>query len=304
MRKILLTGKNGQVGWELRHTLTGLGDMVAMDRQQMDLTDPDSIRKIVREIQPGLIVNAAAYTDVDKAESELDVAMSINGIAPGILAEEAKRLNAPIVHYSTDYVFDGLQRNPYTEDDAPNPVNVYGKTKLAGERAIQAIGVPHLILRTSWVYSSRGRNFLLKVLKLAREEDELRIVDDQFGAPTWSRVIAEVTSQMLAQYYFPDRRPSASISEISGIYHVVSSGLTSWHGFAKKILEYVSCHSSRALPRLMPISTSNYPSPAKRPRNSSMSQEKLKDEFGLVIPSWEQSLMLCLQEVMKSPLIQ
>jgi dTDP-4-dehydrorhamnose reductase len=303
VRKILLIGKNGQVGWELQRTLAGLGNMVVMDRQQMDLADPDSIRKIVRDIRPGLIVNAAAYTDVDKAESEPDLATSINAIAPGILAEEVKRLNAAVIHYSTDYVFDGSQKRPYTEDDAPNPLNVYGKTKLAGESAIQAVGVPHLILRTSWVYGARGGNFLLKVLKLAREKGELRIIDDQFGAPTWCRTIAEITSQMLAQYYFLNHRPSASISDISGIYHVVSGGLTSWHGFAKKILEYVSKHTSQAVPKLMPISTHDYLSPAKRPHNSSMSHDKLKDKFGLVAPSWEQSLMLCLEEAIKPPLI-
>ena len=185
--KILLTGKNGQVGWELQRTLAPLGEVVAVDRQALDLANPDAIRALIREVKPALIVNPAAYTAVDKAESEPELAMAVNGIAPGIMAEEAKRLGAAMIHYSTDYVFDGTQTSPYTEKDRPNPGNVYGKTKLAGEQAIQAVGVPHLILRTSWVYGSRGRNFLLTILRLAQERDELKIVDDQIGAPTSSR---------------------------------------------------------------------------------------------------------------------
>jgi dTDP-4-dehydrorhamnose reductase len=300
VRKILLTGKNGQVGWELQRTLAPLGNVVAVDRQELDLGNPDSIRKAIREIRPELIVNAAAYTTVDKAESEPDLAMTVNGIAPGVMAEEAKRLNAAIIHYSTDYVFDGSKKYPYSEEDTPNPLNVYGKTKLAGERAIQAVGVPHLILRTSWVYGARGKNFLLTILKLARERSELKIVNDQFGAPTWSRMIAETTSQMLAQHYSPISRPSTSVVGMDGLYHLVSSGLTSWHGFASKIIEGISCHISHALPKLMPIPTNDYPLPAKRPLNSSMSNEKLKHAYGLTIPSWEHSLKLCLDELVIS----
>ena len=297
MRKILLTGKNGQVGWELQRTLAPLGEVVAVNRQEMDLVDPDSIRKIIREIRPGLIVNAAAYTAVDKAESEPDLAMVINGVAPGIMAEEAKRLNIAIVHYSTDYVFDGSKKNFYSEDDTPNPLNVYGKTKLAGEQAIQAVGVPHLILRTSWVYGARGKNFLLTILRLARERSELKIVDDQIGAPTWSRMLAEVTAQMLTQVYSPVSRASVSIADISDLYHVVSSGLTSWHGFAQKILEIVSSRTAHAVPKLIPIPTAEYPAPARRPSNSGMSNEKLKHICGLVIPAWEESLLLCMDDV-------
>jgi dTDP-4-dehydrorhamnose reductase len=191
MTRILLTGKNGQVGWELQRTLATLGEVVTLDRQDLDLADPDSIRRVVREHKPNLIVNAAAYTAVDKAEEESDLAMVINGTAPGILAEEAKRLSAAIIHYSTDYVFDGSKNTPYTEEDAPNPLNVYGRTKLAGERAIQAVGAPYLILRTSWVYGMRGKNFLLTILRLARERNEIKVVNDQIGAPTWSRIIAQ-----------------------------------------------------------------------------------------------------------------
>ena len=229
MRKILLTGKNGQVGWELQRTLALLGDIVVVGHHEMDLANPDSIRKVIRQVQPELIVNAAAYTAVDKAESEPDLAMAINGVAPGIMAEEAKRLNAAIIHYSTDYVFDGNSDRPYAENDAPNPVNVYGATKLAGERAIQSMGVAHLILRTSWVYGARGRNFLLTILKLAKERSELKIVNDQIGAPTWCRMLAEVTSQMVVQHYSPVSRQAIPISEASGVYHVVPAGSVSWY---------------------------------------------------------------------------
>jgi dTDP-4-dehydrorhamnose reductase len=297
VRKILLTGKNGQVGWELQRTLATLGEVTAVDHGAMDLADPDSVRRVIREIRPNLIVNAAAYTAVDKAESEPDLAMAINGIAPGIMAEEAKRLNAAIIHYSTEYVFDGSKKSPYLEEDATNPLNVYGKTKLAGEQAIQAAGAPHLILRTSWVYGARGKNFLLTILRLAQERSELKIVDDQIGAPTWSRMLAEVTSQIVAQHFSPLCRPAISISDVSGIYHAVSGGSTSWHGFAGKILREAFQHASQMLPKLIPIPTTEYPLPAKRPQNSRMSNEKLSRVYGLALPSWETFLALCLDEV-------
>lgn len=297
MRKILLTGKNGQVGWELQRTLAPLGDVVAVGYQEMDLADPDSIRRMIRDVRPHLIVNPAAYTAVDKAESEPDLAMAINGVAPGVMAEEAKRLNAAVIHYSTDYVFDGAKERPYAEDDAPNPLNVYGRTKLAGEQAIQAAGAPHLILRTSWVYGARGRNFLLTILRLAREKSELKIVDDQVGAPTWARLLAEVTSQIVAQHSSPLCRQAIPISDVSGIYHAVPTGSTSWHGFAAKILENVFVHAGQTPPKLVPIPTSDYPLPAVRPRNSCLSSEKLTCAFGLAIPSWEDSLTMCLQEM-------
>ena len=299
MRKILLTGRDGQVGWELRRTLAPLGDVIAVDRQEMNLADMDSVRRTIREVRPGLIVNAAAYTAVDKAESEPDLAMAINGVAPGVMAEEAKRLNAAIVHYSTDYVFDGSKTCPYVEEDAPNPLNIYGRTKLAGERAIQAVDVPHLILRTSWVYGIRGRNFLLTILKLADEGDELKVVDDQQGAPTWSRMLAEVTSQILTRHYSPVARRTDTIADFSGLYHVVSSGMTTWYGFARKILETRARAMARPTPRLVPISTADYPLPAKRPRNSCLSDAKLRNAYGLVMPSWEKSLTLCLEEAGK-----
>lgn len=303
MRKILLTGKDGQVGWELQRTLASLGDLVSAGRREMDLSDPDSIRKIVREVRPGLIVNAAAYTAVDKAESEPDLAMAVNGVAPGVMAEEAKRMSAVMIHYSTDYVFDGAGKDPHAEDDAPNPLNVYGRTKLAGEQAIQAAGVPYLILRTSWVYGARGRNFLLTMLRLAREKKELRIVDDQVGAPTWCRLLAEMTSQIVAQHSSPLCRQAVPIQEVSGIYHAVPAGSTSWHGFAALILENVFGRVGQAPPKLTPIPTSSYPLPAVRPLNSRLSNEKLARTFGLTSPSWEASLAMCLQEMHGDPVI-
>ncbi|MDO9064018.1 MAG: dTDP-4-dehydrorhamnose reductase, partial [Sulfuricella sp.] len=228
--KILLIGKNGQVGWELQRTLATLGDVVAIDRQGMDLANPDSIRSAIRIIRPDLIANAAAYTAVDKAESEPELAMAINGIAPGIMAEEAKRLGAAMIHYSTDYVFDGTKTSPYTEEDAPNPLSVYGKTKFAGEQAILAVGIPHLIFRTSWVYGLRGRNFLQTILRLAKERDELKVVDDQIGAPTWSRMIAEATSQILAQSFLPLTPHPSLLTQYGGIYNLTAAGRTSWCG--------------------------------------------------------------------------
>lgn len=291
--KILLTGKNGQVGWELQRTLATLGEVVATDSREMDLADPDAIRKAIREIEPGLIVNAAAYTAVDRAEAEAELAMAINGTAPGIMAEEAKKLNAAIVHYSTDYVFDGTKPSPYLEEDVPSPLNVYGQTKLAGERAVQAAGAPHLILRTSWVYGARGKNFLLTMQRLAKERDELKIVADQTGAPTWSRLIAEATAQVLAQCFAPIHHSPFTIDETTGIYHLTNAGRTSWFGFAQAILE-------SAPVRLAPIATEDYPLPARRPPNSLLSNDKLRETFGIALPAWDEALRLCLAEAARS----
>lgn len=284
--RILLTGMHGQVGWELMRTLAPLGEVVAVDRQTLDLSNPDSIRAIIREVKPGLIVNPAAYTAVDKAESEPELAMAVNGTAPGIMAEEAKLLGAAMVHYSTDYVFDGTKTSPYLEDDTPNPLNVYGKTKLAGEDAIRASGVPHLIFRTSWVYGARGRNFLLTVRRLAQEREELKIVADQLGAPTWSRMIAEATAQILAQ-----RGPD--LGEAGGLFHLTAAGQTSWHGFTQAILELAG-NGDKPLPRLIPFTTQEYPLPAARPLYSQLSNAKLIKTFGIGLPSWHSSLALCL----------
>jgi dTDP-4-dehydrorhamnose reductase len=288
--KILLTGKNGQVGWELERTLAPLGEVVAVNRQALDLADPDAIRALIRQVKPDLIVNPAAYTAVDRAESEPELAMAVNGVAPGIMAEEAKKLGAAMVHYSTDYVFDGGNVTPYAETDVTSPNNVYGRTKLAGEQAIQAAGIPHLILRTSWVYGSRGRNFLLTILRLAQERDELKIVDDQIGAPTSSRMIAEATAQILAQ-------TGGNPGGASGIYQLTAAGQTSWYGFAAAILERRAKSTGVPGARLIPIPTSDYPLPAPRPLYSVMANDKLRHAFGMAIPAWQTGLNLCMAEM-------
>lgn len=292
MRKILLTGKHGQVGWELQRTLAPLGQVIALDQEALNLADPDAIRRKVREIQPQLIVNPAAYTAVDKAESEPDLAMAINGIAPGVFAEEALKLDALLVHYSTDYIFDGSKTGAYLEDDQPNPLSVYGKTKLAGEQAIRAVGCRHLILRTSWVYGARGRNFLLTMLRLACERNELRIVDDQIGAPTWCRSLGEVTAQVLAQLYAPQVNEDA-LQNAWGTYHLTSAGSVSWHGFAAEIMRMAAVQPA---PQLLAIPAREYPLPAVRPLNSVLSNAKLMRTFGLQAGSWQDNLQLCMQE--------
>ena len=292
-QKILLIGKDGQVGWQLRRTLAPLGDIAAFDHPHLDLADADQIRAIVAEVRPTLIVNAAAYTDVDKAETESDKAMAVNGTAPGILAEEAKRLGAGIVHYSTDYVFDGVKQSPYTEEDEANPLNVYGKTKLAGDHAIQDSGAPHLIFRTSWVYGVRGHNFLRTLLKLFAEREEISIVDDQIGAPTWSRMIAEVTAQCLGQAFSPST--GITLRDISGLYNLTAAGETSWYGFAQSIADQTSAkHLVPKVSRLKPIPSEDYPLPATRSKYGVLSHQKLNNTFGLVIPPWDEQLQLCL----------
>jgi dTDP-4-dehydrorhamnose reductase len=293
--KILLTGVTGQVGWELQRTLMTLGEVIPVGRNvsnadlRMDLADADSIRNTIRQIKPDLIVNPAAYTAVDKAESEPELAMAINGIAPGVMAQEALQLGAAMIHYSTDYVFKGTHNIHYTEVDSLNPQNTYGKTKLAGEQAIQAVGVPHLILRTSWVYGLRGKNFLLTMLKLAREREELRVVDDQIGAPTWSRMIAEATAQIVAQ---APENVSDFFVDKGGLYHLTASGKTSWYGFAKAIFELDPQRSEQKLKSLIAITSKEYPTPAKRPNYSLLDNHKLTNTFGLVLPDWERSLEL------------
>ncbi len=297
MTRILLTGSTGQVGWELERTLMTLGEVISVGREvsppglRIDLSQPDTIRHVIREVQPDLIVNPAAYTAVDKAESEPELAMALNGTAPGVIAEEAKLLGAGVIHYSTDYVFNGTQATPYTEQDEPDPQNIYGKTKLAGEKAIQAVGAPHLILRTSWVYGLRGKNFLLTMLKLAREREEIRVVDDQIGAPTWSRMIAESTAQILSQ---GKEDLIGYLSSNTGIYNLTATGQTSWYGFAKAIFEVDSKRSEHKLKNLVAIPSEQYPTPAKRPAYSSLDTSKISSTFGLALPSWQRNLELVL----------
>ncbi|MDP2827041.1 MAG: dTDP-4-dehydrorhamnose reductase [Sulfuricellaceae bacterium] len=288
--KILITGKDGQVGWELQRTLSTLGEVIAHDRHGLDLANPDSIRQAIRSAKPDLIINAAAYTAVDKAESEPELAMAINGIAPGIMAEEAKKMGAALIHYSTDYVFDGTKPAPYVEQDVTNPLNVYGKTKLAGEDAVKAAGCPFLILRTSWVYGGRGKNFLLTMLRLAGERDKLSIVADQTGAPTWSRMIAEATAQIVAQR-------KSGLSDLHGLFHLSATGSTSWHGFTEAILSNRNVSEVSARPQLLPISTAEYPLPAARPMNSRLSCGSLQQAFGLELPAWDVSLRLCMADL-------
>jgi len=290
--KILLLGKNGQVGWELQRALMPLGEIIALDSAQLNLADTQALRQRVQDINPQIIVNAAAYTAVDKAETDADTAMAINGIAPSILAEEAKKIGALLVHYSTDYIFDGRKLGAYSEEDVPNPLSVYGKTKLAGEQAIRATGAKHLIFRTSWVYGARGKNFLLTMLRLAKERDELRIVHDQIGAPTWSRSIAEVSAQVLAQLISPHTEQDL-IEKVSGTYHLTPAGSVSWHGFAAAIMRLAAVQPA---PRLTAITTAEYPLPAPRPHNSMLSNDKLREVFNLCCGDWEENLKLCVAE--------
>ncbi|WP_375861812.1 dTDP-4-dehydrorhamnose reductase [Burkholderia stagnalis] len=289
-QRILVTGVNGQVGFELVRTLQGLGQVFAVDRSALDLSQPDSIRAVIREIRPTLIVNPAAYTAVDKAEQERDLAMAINGVAPGVMGEEARKLGAALIHYSTDYVFDGTKDGEYVETDPACPANVYGESKLAGEAAIAASGAAHLIFRTSWVYGARGRNFMLTMLRLGKERSELKVVSDQIGAPTWSNTIATLTSHVVAQAN-ASQDVTQWWNERSGIYHMTASGVTSWHGFASAIFELAGGESR---PSVLPISAAEYPVPATRPANSRMAGGKLQDVFGLRAPDWKEALDLCL----------
>lgn len=291
--RILLTGKNGMVGWELNRSLLPLGEVIAIGRDEMDFSKPDRLRDVVQEVSPDIIVNAAAYTAVDKAEKEESMAALINSEAPRVLAEEAQRIGALLVHYSTDYVFDGTKDTPYVEDDIPNPINAYGRTKLEGERAIQGSGADYLIFRTSWVYAERGNNFLNTMLRLMKEKETLSIVDDQVGAPTWARTIADSTAHCIKQLMREKKQQEIS----SGIYNLTNTGETSWHGFASKIAENmkkISNGKKIIVNRLEPISSNDYPTPAKRPNNSRLSTEKLKDNFSLNIPEWNYALELCV----------
>jgi dTDP-4-dehydrorhamnose reductase len=286
---ILLIGKIGQVGWELRRTLAPLARVTCVDYPEIDLTSGDSIRQWIRDTRPNILINAAAYTAVDKAESELDKAMKINGVAPGVLAEEARKLGALLVHYSTDYVFDGAKTAPYVETDSPNPLGAYGRSKLAGDEAVRAVGGAHLIFRLCWVYGARGQNFMLTMMQLARERETLRVVGDQIGCPTWSRMIAEVTAQAVKQAI---AAPDAGA--ITGTYHLASSGTTSWHGFADAIVKLMPVEGKKCA-RVEAISTAEYPTPTRRPAFSVLSCDKLERTFSLRLPHWEDSLKQVLE---------
>ncbi|MGZ8935180.1 MAG: dTDP-4-dehydrorhamnose reductase [Methylobacter sp.] len=291
--KILILGCNGQVGWELQRSLAPLGEVIALDRHTADLTDAESLRHVIRDFAPQVIVNAAAYTAVDKAESEPDLAHRINAIAPSVMANEAESIGAWLVHYSTDYVFDGNQEGRYTETGTTGPLSVYGRTKLEGERLIQASGCNSLIFRTSWVYAARGNNFAKTMLRLAKEREQLRVVSDQWGAPTSAELIADITAHALRQAM---QKP-----ELAGLYHLTASGATNWHGYACHVLT-----QAQALGQLLKvrpsemeaIATTEYPLPAIRPKNSRLDTTKLQTAFGLHLPDWQVHINRMLKETL------
>lgn len=288
--KILLLGKNGQVGWELRRTLAPLAEVTALDFPEINFTDTAALRRLVADAHPDAVVNAAAYTAVDKAETEPDLCRQINAVAPGVLAEEAKKIGALMVHYSTDYIFDGTKKTPYVETDTPNPLGVYGRSKLEGDQAVKASGADHLIFRLCWVYGARGQNFMLTMQRLARERETLRVVGDQFGCPTWSRMIAGTTALVLKEVL-----GCVDISACNGEYHLAASGQTSWHGFASRIIELMP-ETERKCRAVEKITTAEYPLPAKRPAYSVLDCEKLRTTFGLQLPDWEASLRQVLDK--------
>jgi dTDP-4-dehydrorhamnose reductase len=299
--KIMLTGKRGQVGGELNVSLRSFADVVALDHSELELCKPQDVRRAIRSVRPDIIVNAAAYTAVDRAESDESMAHAINADAVAVMAEEAETLGAVLVHYSTDYVFDGTKRTPYIEDDLPNPQNAYGRTKLAGERALQQSGAAYLIFRTAWVYGRQGKNFLLTILRLAMQQEELRIVDDQIGAPTNAREIAEGTARTI-QGLWSQAEGAGSLSSIAGIYHMTAAGEASWHEFAEAILKEAAqnpelpwlaeatCHRRLTARRVVPIKTADYPTPARRPAYSVLSNSRLARVFGVQLPHWRSQL--------------
>ena len=294
---ILLLGKSGQVGWELQRSLSVLGRVTALGHDEADFTQPQAVAQTVRALRPDVIVNAAAHTAVDKAEGEPARARLLNATTPGVLAEEAARLGAWLVHYSTDYVFDGSGDRPWVETDAPAPLSVYGATKLEGERLIQQSGCRHLILRTSWVYAARGGNFAKTMLRLARERERLTVIDDQWGAPTGAELIADVTAHAIRQV---QQRPVGPHDE-AGIYHLAASGHASWNSYAKHVL----AQAAQAQPAIelvakevAPVPTSAFPTPARRPHNSRLNTAKLQSTFGLRLPPWQQGVDRMLAEIL------
>jgi len=293
--KILLTGKDGQIGWELQRTLAPLGVIGAFGRDRLDLRDLEQVRTVVRDFAPDVIVNAAAYTAVDQAESEPQVADQVNGLAPGVLAEEAAARGALLIHYSTDYVFAGTSRRPYTEEDATGPLSAYGRSKLLGETAVAATAAQPLIFHTAWVYATRGRNFLRTIQRLAREREELAVVDDQRGAPTWARMIADATAAVLAKLLPPEQREPLPGARRCRLYHLTCADETSWFGFASAIIDRMRWEGGWGrLATLRPIPTAQYPTKALRPRYSVLSNTRIEHEFGVVLPRWDEALDLCL----------
>ncbi|MDT3672281.1 MAG: dTDP-4-dehydrorhamnose reductase [Aromatoleum sp.] len=294
--KLLVTGANGQVGWELARALMPLGDVIALDRSRCDLSRPEMLAQLVADLAPDVIVNAAAYTAVDRAESEEALATTVNGTAPGELARAAKAAGALLVHYSTDYVFDGTNASPYDEDDPVAPLNAYGRSKLAGETVIRASGCDHLILRTTWVFAARGGNFVRTMLRLGAERETLRVVADQVGAPTWARNIADATALIVAQAQSERQRAEFA----SGVFNLASRGATSWHGFAEAIFATARARlpdGGVKVRTVEPIPSADYPTPAARPANSCLLPGRLQARFGVVMPRWEDALGRCLDEI-------
>lgn len=294
--KLLVTGARGQVGWELARLLAPLGDVTAIDRGAVDLADEDALRRFIRDRAPDVIVNPAAFTAVDKAESQPDVAMAVNGRAPGVMAEAMARTGGLMIHFSTDYVFDGSKAAPWTESDAPNPLSVYGRSKLAGEDAVRAVGGAHFVFRTSWVYGRRGANFLLTMIRLAKERDELRVVADQHGAPTWCRMLAERTRDVIRRAWTDLDMRDRTREELSGVYHLTNAGATTWHGFASAIVATAPELADRRHVKVTPIATSDYPLPAPRPANSVLDNAKFERVFGVRAQPWDDALGACLAE--------
>jgi len=290
--RILLLGKYGQLGWELQRTLAPLGDILALDFPQIDLEQADSLRELIHNIRPQVIFNATAYTAVDRAESEMEIAQAINSHAPRVMAEEAKKIGAAIIHYSTDYVFDGKKGGDYLEQDPPNPLNMYGESKLEGERAIQDVGESYLILRTSWVYSVRRESFVTRVLEWSRKQTTLRIVSDQVSNPTWCRMLAEVTAQLLAM---AGRDVAGWLDERRGIYHLSGSGRASRFEWAQAILEMDPRREEQIVQEVQPALTSEFPTPAIRPLHSALNCDHFIDTFGLTLPNWREALKLAME---------
>jgi len=299
-QKILLTGVNGQVGGDLLPLLEQMGHVIAPTRADLDLSDAQAIRRFVRDIKPQWIVNPAAYTAVDKAENEPDLAYAINAEAPRAFGETAAELGIPVIHFSTDYVFNGEGSVPWVETDVTSPLGVYGATKLAGEQALASTGAAHLIFRTSWVYSSRGKNFLLTILRLAQQKEELRIVNDQHGAPTWSRDLARMVAHVMRTTSGTTTLSSLhAVRAVEGIYHAAGSGATTWFGFAQEFLRQAAAARAEVkFARLIPISSSEYPTPARRPTNSRLNCARLHKLFGFTLPPWQESAAAVISEAL------
>jgi dTDP-4-dehydrorhamnose reductase len=298
MLKILLLGNTGQLGWELERALKNLGELVALDVPQINLADPESISRVMRACEPGLVVNAAAYTDVDRAESEPEMAQAVNALGPGVLAEEARRLNAALVHYSTDYVFDGESSRPYIETDPARPLNVYGESKLAGEQAIRAAGGSHLILRTAWLYGMRRSSFVTRVLGWARSGTGVRVVSDQVSNPTWARSLAQLTARVISS---AGEELLPWMAERSGLYHLAGDGFASRYEWARMIMELDSRRAEQVSGQVEPALTSDFPTPARRPLFSALDCSKFQATFALKLPAWQEALSQAMGESDPAP---